>query len=230
VLANHERRSRLADASKQRWLQVEQLSLGIDKLVHFVEVLEQIELELLFEHVPTFVNRLPKPPLGVREDRCHPVGLLDRPDHAPLALDLLLRHRMQVDQGTRRNQQLMSVTQGVHDALALDSSQRGREERDVEAAGRSVHVLRTRNGERDRLLQTLGSRCTSLRNSVRVRVHGEHLPGGMRIAERHTSVPAAELEDAQAVERNQLRQRLRLGPFGIDPPGHGRIMTYPSSR
>ena len=63
---------------------------------------------------------------------------------------------MHVEEDPFRNERLMDVPQGVHDALRLDSSQRPAEERDVEPLARDVERLSVRYSELDSVRELVG--------------------------------------------------------------------------
>jgi hypothetical protein len=109
----------------------------------------------------------------------------------------------------------MDSLQGVHDALKGQSSQRVREESDVEAGRRLIEF----EGATDLEADTLG------------RFHWQHVPGfgdrvGARIdrkdracsrsiAESEPAVAAADLENTRAVQTSQRPKSRHLG-FRID--------------
>jgi hypothetical protein len=120
-----------------------------EQVVRFVEVLEQVELDLGFERVETRADRVCEACLRVRQVAGEPRGIPDQADRAAACLDSLLRERVEIDQRPALDEELMDVAQGVHDALSLNSSQGMREERQVEPRLRGVHLGRARDRERD---------------------------------------------------------------------------------
>src|SRR5213592_1163744 len=114
-----------------------------------VEVLEELERDLRFERVQTVADRILQPSLRVRQVDGDPLRLLDHAEHTTVSLEPLFVERMQVDQRAAGDEEPVDVAQGVHDALTDDSSRRPGEQREVEARGGRVNVLRSADGERD---------------------------------------------------------------------------------
>ena len=124
------------------------------------------------------------------------------------------------------------MAQGVHDALTFDSSQGRGEESEVEAPPRRLDLCGARHRERHDPLE-LDGRCSARAvDALGIGIDRQDGLGGPRVPERHSSVAAAELEDAEAVEARESRQRPDLGALGIDAPGQAGIMpaTHSSNR
>ena len=120
-----------------------------EQVVRFVEVLKQVELELGFECVETRADRVCETCLRVRQIEREPRVILDQAERETARLDALLRERVEIDHRPARDEELMDVAQGVHDALSLNSSQGMREERQVERHMRGVQLGRARDRERN---------------------------------------------------------------------------------
>jgi uncharacterized membrane protein len=151
VLARDERRRGRMNSFHKVGLRVERLLLRLEQLSSGIEVLQELELELRLECEQPVADRVAHALLRVGKVDVEPVRLLDHAELLSAGLDPLLVDRVQVDERPTRNEKPMDVAQGVHDALTFDSSQRPGEEREVEACGRRVHLLRSANGERDLL-------------------------------------------------------------------------------
>ena len=120
-----------------------------EQVVRFIEVLKQVELDLGFERVETRADRVCETCLRVRQIEREPRVILDQAERETARLDALLRERVEIDHRPARDEELMDVAQGVHDALSLNSSQGMREERQVERHMRGVQLGRARDRERN---------------------------------------------------------------------------------
>jgi hypothetical protein len=135
---------------------------------------------------------------------------------------------MQVEHRPARDEKLMDVAQGVHDALAFDSSQGPGEEREVEAPPRDVDLGRADSGERNAIRKVEWQGRARTGDLSLIGIDGENARGRIRIAKRQPAVTAAELEHAKTVERSDPCQCVGLRPLGIDPLRHARIMANPA--
>jgi hypothetical protein len=134
---------------------------------------------------------------------------------------------MQVEHRPARDEKLVDVAQGVHDALALDSSQGPGEEREVEASPRDVHLGRADGGEGNTVREVEWQSRAGDGDLIWIGIDGQNARGRFRIAKRQPAVTAAELEHAETVQRRDPCQCVGLGALGIDPLGHARIMANP---
>ena len=149
MLPGDQRRRGVPNPVHKVTLLSENLLPRAEQIVRFIEVLKQVELDLGFQRVETRADRVSETCLRVRQIESKPRVILDQPDRATARLDSLLRERVEIDHRAAGDEELMDVAQGVHDALSLNSSQRMREERQVERHMRGVHLGRPRDRERN---------------------------------------------------------------------------------
>ncbi len=149
VLPGDQRRRGVPNPVHQVTLLDENLLPRSEQVVRFVEVLKQVELDPGFECVETRADRVCETCLRVRQVAGKPHGILDQAERVTVGLDSLLCERVKIDHRSARDEELMDVAQGVHDALSLNSSQGMREERQVERHMRGVHLGRARDRERN---------------------------------------------------------------------------------
>jgi hypothetical protein len=106
---------------------------------------------------------------------------------------------MHVEQYAFRDERLMDLTQGVHDALRLDSSQGPAEKRDLER-GSLRQVLGGADLESNAFGE-LGRRRGSRRGDLLLfGIDSENAPGPRRVQPREPAVSTADLEHIRAVE------------------------------
>ncbi len=229
-------------AKPQRWCGVtdppcelllggEALRLRLQKLVDLVVVLEHVELDLGLGGIETGDDRLFEPGNRVRQVLVGVLGIGEDAD-VPTAgiLSVLLRDRMQVEHYPAGDEKLMDVTQGVHDALAFDSSQGPGEEREVEAPPRDVDLDRADGGEGNTVREVRWQSRAGAVDLILIGIDGENARRRVRVAKGQPPVTAAELEHAKTVQPSNLRQCVGLRPLGIDPLRHARIMADPAGR
>jgi hypothetical protein len=228
VLAEPQRCCGVADPPGELLLRGEALRLRLQELVGLVVVLEHLELDLRLGGIEAGDDRLLEPSLRVRQVLVGVLGIGEDAD-MPTAgiLSVLLRDRMQVEHRPAGDEKLMDVTQGVHDALAFDSSQGPGEEREVEAPPRDVDVGRTDGCEGNAVREVRWQSRVGAGDLILIGIDGENAPSRIGVAEGQPAVTAAELEHAKTVQRSDLRQCVSLRPFGIDPLRHARIMAGP---
>jgi hypothetical protein len=227
VLADDEGRGRRADPAHEGRLRSNVLRIRLEQLLYLVEVLQHVELDLRLERVEACPDRLFQPSLGVRQVCGDELGLLEDADRAAAGLDLFLGYRVQVDHRSARDEKLVDVAQGVHDALTFDSSQRRGEQGQVEARPWGVGLGRPDNREGHALGEPRGQSDASIRDPIGIRVDAENGRSGVRVAEGQSPVAAAELQHAKAVHGRESRECRRLRALGVYPPSHGRIMIDP---
>jgi hypothetical protein len=148
VLSEEERRRRPSDHLHELLLTNEVMCLLLEEVLRHVEVLQDVEVDLGLENVETLADHLLDGSLGVRKVTVDELWLADHADDPFVRLDLLLRHGMEVDHRPTRDEKLVDVAQGVHDALTFDSSQRPGEEREIETPAWAFDLCRTGHGER----------------------------------------------------------------------------------
>ena len=110
----------------------------------------------------------------------------------------------------------MDVAQVAHDALRREASQGPAEEREIEMTLRDVALNRRGDLETNALAQLRWSRLLCCCNRLLIRVDSEDFLCRARVAPRQATVAAANLENAQSGEVDDLGQRGELGAGGID--------------
>jgi hypothetical protein len=148
MLAEEKWRRRSSDRLYELLLSSEVICLLLEEVLRRIEVLEDVEVDLGLETVETLADHLLDGGLGVRKVTVDELWLADHADDPFVRLDLLLRHGMEVDHRPARDEELVDVAQGVHDALTFDSSQRPGEEREIETPAWAFDLCRTGHGER----------------------------------------------------------------------------------
>jgi hypothetical protein len=93
-------------------------------------------------------------------------------------------------------------TQGVHDALRLDASQRPPAERDVEPLAWNLESFRPVHREAHALPLLVSQRPLRFTDGFGVRVKGEHKPGLRRGQSRQAAFTATDIEYAATLERD----------------------------
>jgi hypothetical protein len=93
-------------------------------------------------------------------------------------------------------------TQGVHDALRLDASQRPPAERDVEPLAWNLESFRPVHREAHALPLLVSQRPLRFTDGFGVRVKGEHKPGLRRSQSRQAAFTATDIEYAATLERD----------------------------
>jgi hypothetical protein len=114
---------RSADRVDERGLRLQEIALGLDQLSRIAEVLHHVVLGLRLEREQPLVDCRPQCGLAVRQVDREPVRLVDDADRLPVGFDALLGDGMDVDERSAGDDEPVDVTQGVHDALTLDSSE-----------------------------------------------------------------------------------------------------------
>jgi hypothetical protein len=223
--AGDERRLRTPDRGDEVFLTLEQLGLRLDQLVGFVEVLQDVVVGLDLEAIEPIGHDCPQRGLRVREVAVHPVRLANHADDAVARLDLFLGHGVNVDERSARGEKRVDVTQGVHDALIQDSSQRPREEREVELSGRCLDLRGSGDHEPHVFGEICRQRCTRGGDPLLVRVDRKDGGRYVRELEGQPTVAASKLENAQPVHRRDLTKRTQLDALWIDSPGHREIVA-----
>ena len=142
-------RAGYADATKEFRLGFQPIPLGLEQVVRRVEVLEKVELGLRLQREEPVLYRVSEARLRVRKYDRSPLGFLDHAEPTSGGLDPFLGYRVRIEERSSGNEEPMDMAQGVHDALYLDSSQRRREQRQLEALARCVHLGRSGDNERD---------------------------------------------------------------------------------
>jgi hypothetical protein len=231
VLAEPQRWCGIADPPCELLLGGEALRPRLQELVDLIVVLEHVELDLGLGGIETGDDRLLEPGLRVRQVL---VGVLRIGEDADVpttgVLSMLLRHWMQVEHHPAGDEKLMDVTQGVHDALAFDSSQGPGEQREVEPPPQDVDLGRADGGERNAVREVRWQSRVGAGDLISIGIDGEDARGRVGVAEGQPAVTAAELEHAKTVQRSDLRQCVGLRPLRIDPLRHARIMADPAGR
>ena len=194
MLAEPQRWCGVADPPCELLLGGEALRLRLQELVDLIVVLEHVELDLGLGDIETGDDRLLEPGLRVRQVL---VGVLRIGEDADVPttgiLSVLLRDRMQVEHHPAGDEKLMDVTQGVHDALAFDSSQGPGEEREVEAPPRDVDVGRADSGEGNAVREVRWQSGVGAGDLISIGIDGENARRRVRVAEGQPAVTAAEL-------------------------------------
>ena len=117
------------------------------------------------------------------------------------------------------------MAQGVHDALNLNSSQRRREQRHVEALARSIDLGRSSDANVILLDNVRLQRGPGLLDPFFVGIDRENGRSIARVAERQAPVAAAELQNTKPRNRRKLLQSTSLHTLRVDAPTHTPSMT-----
>src|SRR5215468_5529737 len=110
----------------------------------------------------------------------------------------------------------MRIAEDVHDVLVLESSQRPREERDIEPPPRRADRLR--HPELNAFRQLCRPRTARRADLVALRVDPEHVGRVVRVEEGEAPVAAAHLEHALARDVHELADGVELQPIYLHTP------------
>jgi hypothetical protein len=106
----------------------------------------------------------------------------------------------------------VDVAQGVHDALERNASQRPATEREVEPLARKIECFCVVHGETDAAALLVRERCARGRDVLAARVEGVDGGSPRRCERSEAAAPAADIEDAFALERDEVGDRGRFDP------------------
>ena len=183
---------------------------SVDIVLQHVVVVEC----LLFEHL-----------LGNQEIDRAPGGVGSHEQRAPVdlaqhrAVDLHERMRpdhLEIENDPFRDERFSESTQDVHDVLGLHSSERPREQHDVERRPWDLDGRRRRRREPDALGELGRQGLSRGFDGVFVRIKGEDACGMLRDRHRQPAVATADLEDACAGEVDYPFERREVRSFGIE--------------
>jgi hypothetical protein len=104
----------------------------------------------------------------------------------------------------------VDIAQGVHDALERDASQRPAAERNVESLAGEVERFGVVDGEADTAALLVGESGACRGNALGIRVEGIDLRRAFGRERGQAASTAADIEDALAVERDDVGNRSRL--------------------
>jgi hypothetical protein len=126
---------------------------------------------------------------------------------------------MDVEDPPAWDNRLLDVAQDVHDVLRLHSSERPAEQREVELPSWEFDLDAVRDHEFDALPQVVRGLFPCENDRVFVGIETEDARALARTREREPALPAADVDDLEATQVDELTNRRELDSVGID---HGR--------